>query len=97
MPTLGWDTRGERIYALRGFDPSKEKGTGVPGAEWLAFLGLTFFPAFARGGKLLTTGCEPDWKAGSFNWPLWPDIAFLSHVIEDGDRRNPADGQGWGA
>lgn len=73
LPTLGWDTRGERVYALRGPDPSKpsEKRTGVPGADWLAFLGLTFFPAFARDGKLLTTACDPDWKSGSFVWPLW--------------------------
>lgn len=71
LPTLGWDTRGERVYALRGFDPAKEKRTGVLGADWLAFLGLTFVPTFAQDGKLVTTGCDPDWKSGSFVWPLW--------------------------
>lgn len=71
LPTLGWDTRGERVYALRGFDPAKEKRTGVPGADWLAFLGLTFLPTFASNRKLQTTACDPDWKSGSFVWPLW--------------------------
>jgi len=44
LPVLGWDSRGERIYALRGFNPATEKKLGVPGADWLAFLGLRFFP-----------------------------------------------------
>ncbi len=75
LPVLGWDARGERIYALRGTDPSKDKKTGVPGADWLAFVGLTFFPSTKNGGtgrdQLLTTGCRGSWKTGSFHWPLW--------------------------
>lgn len=76
LPMLGWDSsRGERIYALRGFDPSKEKKTGVPGAEWLGFLGLRFFPVatqVVRGrAQLVTTGCSSSWKEGTFTWPLW--------------------------
>jgi len=90
LPTLGWDVRGERVYALRGFDPSKEKRNGVPGADWLAFLGLTFLPVFARDGKLVTTGCEPDWKSGSFVWPIWDvplsPMAIRSLLAFDGLR-----------
>lgn len=71
LPVLGWDARGERIYALRGADPAKEKKLGVPGADWLAFLGLRFFPVAARGGRLLTTGCAGRWKEETFTWPLW--------------------------
>lgn len=75
LPVLGWDAKGERIYALRGTDPSKDQKTGVPGADWLAFVGLTFFPCAKNGGlgrdQLLTTGCMGTWKRGSFRWPLW--------------------------
>jgi hypothetical protein len=71
LPVLGWDSRGERIYALRGFDPAGEKRTGVPGADWLAFLGLTFFPVTAHDEALQTACCDGSWKRGTFTWPLW--------------------------
>ncbi|MFV0317884.1 MAG: hypothetical protein ACK5O2_13105 [Microthrixaceae bacterium] len=73
LPVLGWDnSRGERIHALRGFKPSGEKKTGVPGADWLALLGLRFLPVATNlDSHLLTTRCTPGWKKGSFDWPLW--------------------------
>lgn len=71
-PVLGWDVRGERIHALRGFAPSGEKRTGTPGADWLAFLGLRYFPVAVRGEALLTSGCDREWKRGRFRWPVWP-------------------------
>lgn len=72
LPVMGWDVSGERVYALRATDPSKDKKLGVPGADWLALLGLSFFPVMSdTRGRLLTTGCEPGWKKGSFSWRLW--------------------------
>jgi hypothetical protein len=71
LPLFGWDSRGERIYALRAADPSNDVRTGVPGADWLAFLGLTFFPVVTSGTSLLTTGCSRAWKDGQFRWPMW--------------------------
>ena len=75
MPALGWDGRGERIYALRGADPQSEKKTSIPGAEWLALVGLSFFPSAKYDGpaedQLLTAGCRGSWKRGTFHWPLW--------------------------
>lgn len=71
LPNLRWDVRGERIYALTAKNPSVEKAMSVPGANWLAFLGLRFFPVALVGGSLRTTGCEPNWKKSSFTWPLW--------------------------
>lgn len=76
LPVLGWDARGERIWALRGFAPAGDKKTGIPGADWLGFLGLRFFPVAlqtdGRGERrLVTTGCTPGWKSGAFTWPLW--------------------------
>ncbi len=73
--TLGWDGRGERIYALRGFDPSGETRRGVPGADWLGFVGLTFFPVAKNGGagrdQLVTACCTGSWKTGTMRWPVW--------------------------
>jgi hypothetical protein len=72
LPTLSWDSRGERVYALRGGNPSKEKRLGVPGADWLAFRGLVFYPvARGEGGYLRTTACNDAWKSSAFRWPLW--------------------------
>lgn len=91
LPVLGWDARGERIYALRGADPAKEKKLGVPGADWLAFLGLRFFPVAARSGRLLTTGCEGRWKNERFTWPLWYvnlTSMVAASVVADGSLAN---------
>lgn len=76
LPVLRWDPRGERIYALLGFAPTNDSPLGVPGADWLAFLALRFFPVTVRSGRsgrpqLVTTACSPGWKSGQFTWPLW--------------------------
>lgn len=76
LPVMGWDTsRGERVYALRGHNPSGDKKQGVPAADWLAVLGLRFFPVATRSvrgrAQLVTTGCSRSWKHGTFTWPLW--------------------------
>lgn len=87
LPVLGWDVRGERIYALRGGDPAKEKKLGVPGADWLAFLGLRFFPVAARRGRLMTVGCFGRWKEERFTWPLWCSpltAAVTGSLLADG-------------
>jgi len=92
LPVLGWDAKGERIYALRGFNPSGEKKLGVPGADWLAFNALPFFPVTKNGGRqrdqLLTTGCGGSWKSGSFRWPIWD--SFLSANAVRSLVRSPA-------
>lgn len=72
LPSLSWDVRGERIYALRATDPSPEKRRGIPGADWLAFRGLVFYPvARTPRGSLRTTACNAEWKRSAFRWPLW--------------------------
>lgn len=77
LPSLSWSSAGERLYALRGVNPSKDKRLGVPGADWLALLGLVFFPTHAirarDGGLTLhTSGCAAAWKrGGGLRWPLW--------------------------
>jgi hypothetical protein len=72
LPSLSWDSRGERIYAIRATNPSKEKRHGVPGADWLAFRGLVFYPVTRTPtGSLKTTACDTEWKNSAFRWPLW--------------------------
>jgi hypothetical protein len=72
LPSLSWDARGERVYAIRASNPSKEARLGVPGADWLAFRGLVFYPVTrTAGGSLRTAGCDGPWKQGAFRWPLW--------------------------
>ena len=71
LPVLGWDLANDRTFALRATDPSKEKKTGVPGADWLALLGLAALPTFVHRGETRTTGCGGSWKRGHFTWPLW--------------------------
>ncbi len=71
LPVLKWDATVFRDYALRAGDPSKEAPTGVPGADWLAFRGLSFIRVAPRGRQILTTGCSGEWKTGLFRWPLW--------------------------
>ncbi|MEZ5280231.1 MAG: hypothetical protein R2770_07140 [Acidimicrobiales bacterium] len=69
--SLMWDVADDRVYALSAGDPSKDAKLTVPGAEWLALLGLASFPCFADSDRTRTTGAGGSWKAGTFTWPLW--------------------------
>lgn len=72
LPSLSWDSRGERVYAVRATNPSKDKRLGVPGADWLAFRGLVHYPVMRTDrGTLRTTACDAEWKSSAFRWPLW--------------------------
>jgi len=68
---FNWDNAGARDYALRADDPSKAKKLGVPGADWLAFRGLSFVRVAPVGDRVVTTGCHGEWKTGAFRWPIW--------------------------
>ena len=72
LPSLSWDAGSERIYAVRATNPSDDTRLGVPGADWLAFRGLVFYPVRTLRESLRTTACDDDWKRGAFRWPLWP-------------------------
>lgn len=71
LPSLSWSGTGQRMWALRASDPSKDKRGSCPGAEWLAFIGLSFFPCVPRGQRVETTGVRGHWKNCDFTWPLW--------------------------
>jgi hypothetical protein len=88
LPSLSWDSRGERVYAVRAINPSKEKRLGVPGSDWLAFRGLIFYPVTrAVTGSLRTTACDPEWKRSAFRWPVWSVPCtrnVVSSLVADG-------------
>lgn len=71
FPSLSFDPADERLYALRAIDPSGDKKASVPGANWLAFLGLLMLPVVNHGGNLSTTSCARPWKRSSMEWWLW--------------------------
>lgn len=71
LPSLSWDAAAPRIYALRAKDPSAEKRGSVPGANWLAFVGLQFFPVASVGSQVITPCVTGGWKDSRFRWPLW--------------------------
>ena len=73
LPSLMWDVVDDRVYALRGYDPtgSGEKKLSNPGPEALAILGLSRHPVFAGRERTLTQGCSGSWKNGWYSWPLW--------------------------
>jgi len=72
LPVLRWDVlAGERDYALRASDPSGDKTTGIPGADWLAFRAMPYFPVMLRNGRAATTGFEGSGKKYTFYWALW--------------------------
>lgn len=79
LPVLGWEAGQERVYAHRGNDPGPEKKLGTPGADWLAFLGLTYFPVANHHERLVTTGCWRDGRRVLLRWPLW--TGNLSHDV----------------
>jgi hypothetical protein len=81
LPSLSWDSRGERVYAVRAVNPSNEKRLGVPGADWLAFRGLVFYPVMRTSrGSLRTTACDTEWKRSAFRWPVWTS-PVTRHVV----------------
>ena len=71
LPVLGWDSSANRDYALRADDPSGNKKTGVPGADSLALVGLSFVAVVPVGQDAETTGWSGSWKFGAWTWCLW--------------------------
>lgn len=71
LPSLSWNASAPRIFAYRAENPSGEKRGSVPAADWLAFVGLRFFPVASKRSRLVTTGVEGGWKDSTLRWPVW--------------------------
>ncbi len=73
--TLRFEASGERLGALRATPPAQDKASGVPGADWLAFLGLAYYPLALRPGRerprVITPACDAGWNRSAFRWPVW--------------------------
>lgn len=80
LPSLSWDASVARMYALRAGNPAKERRGSVPGANWLAVVGLTFFPVTVHGTRLVTTGVSGGWKDSIFTWPVWSPPAEVATI-----------------
>lgn len=88
LPSLSWDASSSRTYALRANNPSDEKRGCQAGANWLATVGLVFFPVVANAEKLPTTSSEKlmtttivgGWKNSVMRWPLWTG-ALTTRVV----------------
>lgn len=73
LPTFKWDVSDDRVYALSASDPSKETKYTVPGADWLALVGLSAYSAIRDGGRSRPPGSGGTWKYGRFRWGLWSE------------------------
>lgn len=87
----------EELSALRTAWQSAHSPTAPGNApiEWHAMFALA---RQRLQDWVARSGCRPDEhrpEPGA-TWTDEPDISFLSHVIEDGDRRNTTAGEGWG-
>jgi hypothetical protein len=77
--SLGWDPQAQRLHALRGKLPEKDKdGRSVRMAVFLASLALPMFPCFSVGGRLRTTGFHRHDDDNWFAWPIWRDPISLN-------------------
>ncbi|SER20193.1 hypothetical protein SAMN04488038_12010 [Solimonas aquatica] len=80
LPSLSWNASAPRIYALRASNPSGEKRGSVPGADWLAYLGLRFFPVASRGAELKTACVAGGWKDSNLRWPVWSPALTVNAI-----------------
>lgn len=76
--SLGWDPNGQRLHALRGKLPEKDKERrSVRAAVFLASQALPLFPSFAVGRRLRTTGFHRHQDDEWFAWPVWSEPISL--------------------
>lgn len=96
-PSFMWDVADDRIYALSAVNPASSDKVAVPGADWLAFSGLTALPVVGRTGRTLTPGTAGRWKRGSFSWPLWsvPVNWFVVECLQAALPRSESKLQAW--
>lgn len=80
LPSLSWNASAPRVYAYRANNPGPEKRGSVPAADWLAFIGLRFFPVMSKGSSLVTTGVKGGWKDSTMRWPVWTSPLTVNAV-----------------
>jgi hypothetical protein len=104
LKTLRFEREGERLGALRGIPPTDDPRKGVPGADWLVFRGLTFYPLTLVPGsdraRVVTAACDADWNRSAFRWVVWSDpldhatirtLVTDPHLVGENPRHRIAD------
>lgn len=80
-PSLRWDPRDDRRYALRWRQPSGDPTRTVRGANRLAIEALPLFPTAPLGRRVETTGFNQRRRQGVFwTWPIWTTPLTLDVV-----------------
>ena len=70
QPSMRWDARDDRRYALRWKNPSGDPPRTVRGANRLAIEALRLLPTAPVGKGIATTGFHRD-AGNHFTWPIW--------------------------
>ncbi len=71
LPSMRWDARDDRRYALRWKNPSNDPGRTVRGANRLAVEALRLLPTAPVGRGIATTGFRRVKRETHFTWPIW--------------------------
>lgn len=110
-PTLMWDVRDDRNYALMHRDPAKLAKITHPGLESFAIMGMSAYPAFMQNQEKATRttipGASGNWKQTIFTYPIWdkpttPPVvrSLIAHASYPPDSANNAPREsdliGWG-
>jgi len=80
LDVMGWDSTESRDHALRSTDPSSDKKTGNPGADWLGLVAIESLPVCNVRSRQTTPGVQGGWKSGTWAWPLWSQAIARSTV-----------------
>jgi hypothetical protein len=79
---LRWDPTEDKSYALQWRDPSKVGANSVRGANCLALIAMSMYPAIPVKGEAWTVGFglrEP--KQLSFTWPIW-NAPLIADIVK---------------
>ena len=71
QPSMRWDARDDRRYALRWRNPSGDPPRTVRGANRLAIEALRLLPTAPVGKGIATTGFRRESTGNHFTWPVW--------------------------
>lgn len=80
LKVFSWSPTQERSYALRAVDPSSDAKLGTPGADWLAFRGVSLLSSAPIRDSIVTGGVCGGWKDATFTYPVWPTDLDLDTV-----------------
>ncbi len=78
IPSMRWEYRASRQFALLATNPAKTPYEGEAGLEWLAWRGLRFFPVAAL--NRWTTRDRKAPRQPIMQWPIWTEPRTVDEV-----------------